>query len=199
MFNILLDELPTKWRGFPIDSDFQTGIQISQCLADKELTQYERILTAADLLFYDEKQRPDWEEAMEGLAWFMNEFNHDRHEKTNNTVKVMDFDIDQWRIYSAFLNQYHIDLNSTKLHWFTFMGLVSTLEECAFTRVVDIRCKKIMPKMSPEEKRAIKKAKKIYAIQEEDTECLNMEEQRAVDEFLKYANVKNKENGDNHG
>lgn len=43
MFNILLDPLPTQYEGFPIDSDFQTGIQILQALEDPELTTQERI------------------------------------------------------------------------------------------------------------------------------------------------------------
>lgn len=37
MFNVLLDPLPTEYRGFPIDSDFQIGIQIMQALEDGEL------------------------------------------------------------------------------------------------------------------------------------------------------------------
>lgn len=43
MFNVLLDMLPIKYKEFPIDSDFQTGIQIMQVLEDKELTQQEQI------------------------------------------------------------------------------------------------------------------------------------------------------------
>ena len=38
MFNILLDKLPSDYRGFPIDTDFQVGIQIMQVLEDRELS-----------------------------------------------------------------------------------------------------------------------------------------------------------------
>ena len=51
MFNVLLDMLPIKYKEFPIDSDFQTGIQIMQVLEDKELTQQEQIGISLSLLF----------------------------------------------------------------------------------------------------------------------------------------------------
>ena len=37
MFNVLLDPLPQEWNGYPIDTDFQTGIQINPCLGDETL------------------------------------------------------------------------------------------------------------------------------------------------------------------
>ena len=41
MFNVLLDPLPTEYKGFPIDSDFQIGIQIMQALEDGKLSRQE--------------------------------------------------------------------------------------------------------------------------------------------------------------
>ena len=51
MWNVLLDPLPEEWEGYPIDSDFQTGILISQCLVDSELTEYEKYATAIKSAF----------------------------------------------------------------------------------------------------------------------------------------------------
>lgn len=175
MFNVLLDALPEEWNGYPIDSDFQTGIQISQCMTDGTLNDREKWYTAIALLFPDEDRRPPLKEAMQGVGWFLNEFNHDRHGKSSTNVKAMDFDVDQWRIYAAFRNQYGINLNRDSLHWFEFMGLLSNLEECSFGRVVDIRQKKVNGKMSAEERKAILNAKRVYALTEED-EQLTMEE-----------------------
>jgi hypothetical protein len=99
----------------------------------------------------------------------------------------MDFDIDQWRIYAAFRKQYGIDLNRQKLHFWVYMGLLSNLEECSFTRVVSIRDKKIDSKMSREEKNALSKAKKMYAIKKEvvETEEEAAEREAAIDVFNK--------------
>ncbi len=188
MFNVLLDPLPEAWKGYPIDTDFQTGIMISQCLADDNLNEQEKLETAVHLLFPSTCPPP--EDLQDALTWYLNGFDHDNHagEKPSGEP-VMDFDIDQWRIYTAFRSQYGIDLNTEKLHWFVFMGLLANVEECSFTRVMDIRQKKITSKMSREEKEATKRAKKIFQIKPQEMR-LSAREQQRVDEFMKYVNVK---------
>lgn len=188
MFNIMLDRLPDHWNGYPIDTDFRTGIQISQCLADETLSDMESNITAVELLFPDEEQTPPYEEAAEAIKWFLTEYNHDNHTGKNKESVIFDFDIDQWRIYAAFLSQYHIDLNTVQMHWFTFMGLLSNISECSLTNVMDIRQKKITSKMSNEEKRAIKESKEIFKLKPQE-EKLSPEEQEAVSNFMKYANI----------
>lgn len=188
MFNVLLDELPYVWKGYPISTDFRTGIRIMQCLKDKEFEQKERIMCALCLLFPYENRRPDIIEAQEALQWFMTDFNHDRHKKKSDTKKTFDFDTDQWRIYSAFLNQYGIDLNTADMHWFVFMGLLSNLDECAFTRVIDVRTKKINAKDSREVKKAIAEAKDVYRLDAEKEKGLTEEEKVRDEEALKLFN-----------
>ena len=164
MFNILLDEYPTEWNSYKLNTDFRVGVQMVQATEDKDLSDYEKLQVMVMLLFTDE--HPNTEESTECIEWFLNEWNHDHHQKGG--VKSMDFDVDQGRIYSAFLSQYHIDLNNTNMHFWKFMYLLSNLEECAFTRVVEIRTKKIDAKMSKEEKILYSNAKKTYAIESEE-------------------------------
>lgn len=219
MFNILLDALPTEYEGFPIDSDFQIGIQIMQVLEDDRLTQQERIGTALSLLFITEDEAgnplpvPDFQTAIDGLKWFLFDWNHDHNSDKSDEAKVTDYDIDQWRIYSAFQYRYGINLNDLgtqcigykiikkeqekqeeyeivpiykekSMHFWEFMGLLTTLPpECAYRQVIDIRCKKITPKMSAEEKNALKEAKKIYALDALEEELTDSEKE-AVEAFM---------------
>ncbi len=180
MFNVLLDEMPTTWNGYPINTDFRIGIQVSQCVQDEELTESERFSTALGLVFSGVAPSTI-EEALECLNWYMTGFSHDNI-KGGKAQNIMDWDIDQWRIYSAFKSQYNIDLNADNLHWFSFMGMLANLEECSFTRVMEIRQKKITSKMSPEEKKALKEAKKIYALKTPDN--LSAEEKEKEQEAL---------------
>ena len=193
MFNILLDELPTEWNGHIIDGDFQIGIQISQCMTDETLSPIEKIHAAARLLFGDELPET-YEEIAEALNWFLNGWNHDNTKASGKgasskkkNVESMDFDVDQWRIYAAFKSQYGIDLNVEKMHFWTFMGLISNLEECTFTRVISIREKQIDSKMSKEEKNWLRRAKDMFMIRKEEevkeTEEEKEERQAAIDEF----------------
>lgn len=189
MWNVLLDPLPVEWNGYPIDSDFQIGIQISQCMADDSLSNTERFYIVKKLLFPDENHRPEDMEIPKAVKWYLTDYIHDHYDNKNDDI-VMDWDIDQWRIYAAFWSQYHIDLNRTKMHWFQFMGLMTNLEECAFTRVMDIRKKAITSKMSPEEKKIYRNAKKIYEIKPPKDDRITPEEQARINDFMKYANIK---------
>lgn len=184
MFNVLLDKLPTEYKGFLIDTDFQIGIQIIQILEDKELSQQERITTALSLLFPEEDNDKvlDITTAVDGLMWFLTDWNHDNN-KSGDKDKVTDYDIDQWRIYSAFKKQYGINLNTDKLHFWEFMGLLTTLDECAYTRIIDIRSKKITPKMSKEEKNLYKHLKEVYALKQSRFIEYSDEQKEAIDEF----------------
>lgn len=192
MFNVMLDELPVRWHGYRIDTDFRTGIQIMQCLSDEEFSKDERIRYAVSRLFPGD--RPDIGEAVEGLAWFMSEFDHDRHDARSGagSIKAYDFDIDQWRIYSAFRKQYAVDLNTASMHWFVFMGLLSNLEECAFTRVMDIRLKKIDPRASEKEKKELMQVKDVYRLEDEDAHLTPEEkqaQQRQMEIFNSFMNA----------
>lgn len=188
MFNILLDKLPTEYKGFPIDSDFQIGIQIMQALEDGDLSEQEGQAAALSLLFLQEDAQgnrfplPDAETAMEGLLWFLTDWNHDHNNKGDKT-KVTDYDIDQWRIYSAFRQHYGINLNTDKLHFWEFMGLLTTLPECAYTRVIDIRAKKITSNMGKDEKKAYTELKKVYAIKQPKEVEYTDEQNQAIDDF----------------
>lgn len=188
MFNVLLDSLPTEYRGFPIDSDFQIGIQIMQVLEDKKMSQQEQIGTALSLLFLQEDEDgnslplPDAQTSVDGMMWFLTDWNRD-HNGKGDKIRVTDYDIDQWRIYSAFRQHYGINLNADKLHFWEFMGLLTTLPECAYTRVIDIRAKKITSKMGKDEKRAYAELKKVYSLDQPNEVEYTDNQKAAIDEF----------------
>lgn len=194
MYNVLIQGLPEEYEGFTVNTDFETGILIMQTMEDTELSEFEQQYKAIELLFDGLEAPEDFETAMAAVQWFLTGWNQDHHSSDEeNSEVVMNMDADQWRIYSAFRAQYRINLLEESLHFWEFMALLTTLEECSFTRVVDIRGKKVKSNMSLEEKKALWKAKKIYAIKEERKE--NRRLTKAEEEFLKYANIKkNKKN-----
>ena len=180
MWNVMLDELPKTWNGYPVNMDFRIGMQISMIFPDDTISEREKIEKCYDLLF--DGIAPDIYEFQELIEWYMNGWYTDGVSKKKETAKVFDYDVDQWRIYSAFMTQYHIDLNTAEMHFWVFMGLLINLEECAFTRVKDIRVKKIKPKMSKEEKTALTEAKEMYALDQK--EHISAEEQQKRDEAV---------------
>lgn len=188
MFNVMLDDLPTEYEGFPICTDFDIGIQIMQVLEDDELSQQERLGIALSLLYIaegnDEKPLPlpDVRTAVNGLMWFLTDWNHDNN-KAEDKTKVTDWDIDQWRIYSGFRQHYGINLQTDRLHFWEFMALLTTLPECAYTRVVDIRSKKLTNKMSKEEKSMYARLKEVYALKQSKVVEYTDKQKEAIDDF----------------
>lgn len=182
-FNILLDALPEEWNGYQIDTDFQTGILIQMALSDQELSQAEQFYSACKLLFPDEQPQP--KEAAEAIIWFLQGWFTDNMEKVKEDKDpVTDWQVDQWRIWVAFKRQYGIDLNSDKLHFWAFMALLSNLEECSYTRIADIRGKKLTGKMSAAEREAYIRAKAIYALDNKAQTTNYTEEEKAkIDAF----------------
>jgi len=192
-FNVLLDGLPTQYEGHSINSDFRIGVQMSQAVEDPELIQEEKIAICVDLLFGGNDPLPDPKTAAAGVQWFLTGWVTDRRGKEKNRAPVMDFNVDQWRIYAAFLSQYRIDLNTADLHFWVFMALLSTLDECAYTRVVDIRTRKPGKKASAEEKRMLAELKRRYALEEQESVEERAERERIAREFLAGVTIHKRE------
>ncbi len=188
MFNILLDDLPEKWNGYAVYTDLSTGIQLSQCLIDNDLSDREKLYQVISLLFVEDFPR-DCGKIMEAVTWLLNGWNNDHMpSQKDKKVDVMDFNVDSWRIHAAFRRQYGIDLKQESLHFWEFMGLLSNLDECAFTKVVEIRQKKITANMSKKEKDEIMKAKAMYRIEKEGAAEENGLDQEAMDQAISEFN-----------
>lgn len=189
MFNVMLDKLPTEYKGYSINSDFRIGIQMFQAISDNKLSEMEKMSKACELLFDVDgiTEYPNMTTMQEGVQWFLSDWYTDNPVESNEeSKKDMDYDVDQWRIFSAFLTQFGINLNEVDMHFWVFMGLLSTLEECAFTRIVDIRTKKIDPKMTPSDKKTLKEVKKRYALETVQDVHMSAQEQAEYDTFMKY-------------
>ena len=193
MFNVLLDRLPEEFEGVPINTDYRIGIQITQAMQDLELTDEERSFVVCDLLFGSDDPDFKWPDAdimSRGIVWFLTGWHTDNYDKAKKSkAPVTDMDVDQWRIYSAFRAQYGIDLNTAHMHYWIFMGLLTTLNECAFTRVVDVRTKKLTGKMSKELKDAYLEQKAIYALEAKETPAEKREREAAQAEFLSKVKI----------
>lgn len=193
MNNVLLDELPTEWNGYEVNTWFQIGIQISLIQDDDELSKVEKAELIITLLFSNDdgtiREYPtDNDEFEELLKWFIGGWFHDRRVPSeNDKKKLIDYDIDQWRIYSDFLKIYRINLNESDMHWWMFQGLLWNMpgDLSSFMQVIDIRTKKPSKKATPEEKKAVADGHRRYDLKQRTTseKEYTKEEIQAIDEF----------------
>ena len=120
MENVLTDGLPEEYEGYAVNTDFETGILIMKALNDENMSVLEQNSVAVNLLFDGLVRPPNSEFAINALQWLLTGWDHDNHEEEKGTeTPVIDWDIDQWRIYSVFRSQYQINLLKEKLHFYS--------------------------------------------------------------------------------
>ena len=190
MYNMLTEKLPTKYKGYHINTDFKCGIKISLALDDWQLGDEERVLTALSLL-YGEGIPDDMNVALDGLRWFLtcgkeadkaSYSDIDDVDNAKESVNVkgddisFDFEVDASNIYAAFLKNYNIDLTKIDMHWFQFIALFSNLKDTSlndmmYYRTLDLSQYKGEQKA---EMKALKERYKIHKITKQQVENLKI-------------------------
>ena len=149
MNNVLIHPLPDEWNGYKINTWFQVGIQVSLIYYDEELTNLEKSSLIIELLFEDENESgnlymrdhpQDIDELEDCIKWFLNGWYHDRQPSESDKKRLVDYNIDQWRIYADFRQIYGINLNEADMHWWEFYNLLCGLsDKCILNRIRFVR------------------------------------------------------------
>lgn len=181
--NILIDVLPKHIKiddkVYKINSDFRTSMIFEMMIKDDILNNDEKTNLALSLYY---PQMPhDRDLAIEAIIWFYrcgkieqkksNDDSKTRHSNRKNN-RIYDYELDSEYIYSAFLDQYRIDLQDIEyLHWWKFRALFKSLkEDNQIVKIMGYRSIDITKDMPKEQKDFYKKMKKIYEIPKSQTE-----------------------------
>ncbi|MEG1106600.1 MAG: bacteriophage Gp15 family protein [Eubacterium sp.] len=170
--NVLTDALPSgvwienEW--YPIDTDFRTWIAFEIMIQDHTGEQGEFSELVMGMLFKDVFPK-NIVEAMDAIANFYRcgEISQkDDGEKSDRLNEpCYSFKYDAGYIFSAFLQQYNIDLTETKMHWWKFRALFSGLSEaCTIVKIMGYRSADTRGDMSKAEREHIKRMQMIYAL-----------------------------------
>lgn len=170
--NLLIDALPKKiWiddKEYPFRWDFRVGILYELLMLDEDVEGAEKPLLALRL-FYPEIPK-NWKMALEGIQWFYRsgEAEGKSHQKRKHRKqeRIYSFEHDASYIYSAFLEQYGMDLTKEKqLHWWKFRALFQGLrEDITFCKVMGYRSMEITESMGKEQKEFYRKMKALYRL-----------------------------------
>jgi hypothetical protein len=133
--NILIDLLPKKVEiksiEYEINSDFRTSMLFEMLMQDIELTEEEKIINALKL--YYPIIPNDIDIAVEKILWFYRcgkDIKESKEVGKGKSVQIYDYNFDDEYIYSAFLDQYNVDLQDIEyLHWWKFKAMFKSLKE----------------------------------------------------------------------
>lgn len=162
--NLLIDNFPTHLCGIPIDTDYRRMVQFELLMLDKDIPSNDKMTLALNLIYL--QPVPDLQEAWDGLLWYYRCGATQESEQNNGIStsphRMYDFEQDAQRIYTAFLQEYHIDLQSEPLHWFKFYTLLVNLpEHCPLAKIMYYRTVNLSQLKGEERKHAMKMQSKF--------------------------------------
>ena len=170
--NILIDIVPTsvdiEGEDYEINSDFRTSILFELLMQDEGLSDEEKIIQALELYYPVIPQNLN--EAVEQMLWFYRCDKEVRESKGKGTGKsssqIYSFEYDDDYIYSAYLDQYGIDLQDIEyLHWWKFKAMFKALkEDNMIVKIMGYRSMDISKIKDKEQKEYYSKMKKLYEI-----------------------------------
>ena len=171
--NILLDKLPQHTpTGLRIRTDFRESIKFELLMQDNKIDDKTKVMQALKLYYYDLSQIINAQQAIDDILWFYScgkkETKVDENNKGNesNNKQIYSYEFDDEYIYSAFMEQYGVDLNSIKyLHWWKFKALINSLNEnVMFSKIMGYRAIDLSKIKDKDMKNNYKKLKKQYSL-----------------------------------
>lgn len=169
--NILIDLLPTSVEidsiEYEINSNFRISMLFEILMQDYELNEEDKIIQTLQLYYPVIPQNVN--EAIEQLLWFYR-CGKDTKESSGRgkgkNSQIYSFDYDDDYIYSAFLDQYNIDLQDVDyLHWWKFKAMFKSLkEDNEIVKIMGYRAMDISKIKDKEQKEFYRNMKKLYEI-----------------------------------
>jgi len=169
--NILIDLLPTEvtieGEDYEVNSDFRTSILFELLMQDNSMNNKDKFIQALKL--YYPILPKDLNKAIEGILWFYRcgkDEVKNNNKGTGKSTNVYSYEHDDDYIYSAFLDQYRVDLQDIEyLHWWKFKAMFKGLkEDNEIIKIMGYRSTDLSKIKDKEQKAYCKKMKEFYKI-----------------------------------
>ena len=170
--NLLIDLIPTEVKidgmEYAINSDFRTSILFELLMQDYTIGEKEKIYMALELYYPIIPKNIN--EATEQMLWFYrcgkDEVKSKGTGKGKSVTQIYSYDYDDDYIYSAFLDQYGVDLQDVDyLHWWKFKAMFKALkEDNEIVKIMGYRAMDLSKIQDKESKNHYRKMKELYKI-----------------------------------
>ncbi|MFR3911154.1 MAG: bacteriophage Gp15 family protein [Clostridium paraputrificum] len=169
--NILVDLVPTivniDNKEYEINSDFRTSILFELLMQDGTIGEDDKIFMALQLYYPDIPE--NIKKAIEQMLWFYRcgrMYLHQKEMVKVGVTQIYSFEYDDNYIYSAFLDQYNIDLQDIEyLHWWKFKAMFKALkDDNMIVKIMGYRSMDLSKVKDKEQKAYYKRMQKLYEI-----------------------------------
>lgn len=181
--NILIDLLPTvvniDGSEYTINSDFRTSILFELLMKDNDLSNEDKIIQALEL--YYPVLPSNINEAIDKILWFYRcgkGITTSKGIGKGKSTQIYSFEYDDDYIYSAFLDQYEVDLQDIEyLHWWKFKAMFKALKQNnEIVKIMGYRAMDLSKVKDKEEKAYYRKMIELYKIPSSKDEESKLEE-----------------------
>jgi len=168
--SLLIHRLPTQVNGMAINTDFKISILFELLMQDEKIKKELKIMKALQLYYPDFEKISDYEKAIEQMLWFYRcgkeLANSNKSNGNNKYGQIYSYEFDDNYIYSAFLQQYDIDLQEIRyMHWWRFKALFDGLNEnTEIVKIMGYRSINLSQIKDAEKRKYYKRMKRLYAL-----------------------------------
>lgn len=169
--NMIVDILPNEvsidGTTYAINSGFRYGMIFEMLMQDAEIEEKQKIKLALELYYPIIPENTN--EAIEQILWFYRcgkDIEKSKGGKGKSINQIYSYNYDDEYIYSAFLDQYNVDLQDIEnLHWFKFKAMFKSLREGnEIVKIMGYRSMDLGKIKDKEQKEYYKKMKELYKI-----------------------------------
>lgn len=175
--NILIDDFTNYDKYKDINTDFRSAIMFELLMQDNSIKDKKtKILSAIKIFYSDLSKIESIDSAINTILDFYTlekkEEKEKKSKKSDNKKNIFSYEYDAEYIYSAFLEQYGINLQQIEyLHWWEFKALFNALsEKTKFMKIIEYRTVNISKIKDKERKKFYKEMKELYALPDMRTE-----------------------------
>lgn len=144
MINLLLDNIDEVVKDrikIDFDTNFRIGIAFEIMMQNPKYSMQAKTYQALKLFYPEMNKIKDTKKAIDDIIWFYScgksEEETSQKNKKGKNKQIYSYEFDNDLIYSAFKNQYNVDLEEIEyLHWWKFKAMFNGLK--SDNRIVEI-------------------------------------------------------------
>lgn len=144
MINLLLDNIDEVVKDrikIDFDTNFKIGIAFEIMMQNPKYSMQAKTYQALKLFYPEMNKIKDTKKAIDDIIWFYScgksEEKTSQKNKKGKNKQIYSYEFDNDLIYSAFKNQYNVDLEEIEyLHWWKFRAMFNGLK--SDNRIVEI-------------------------------------------------------------
>lgn len=180
MINLLLDNINEVVKDrikIDFDTDFRTSVTFEIMMQNPKYSDKAKTFQALNLFYPEINEIKDFKKAIDDIIWFYScgkseEKSTRKKENNKNNKQIYSYIFDNDLIYSAFKDQYNIDLVEIDyLHWWKFKAMFNGLKsDNKIVEIMGYRAMDLRSIKDKEMKKFYKKMKETYSLPDMRTE-----------------------------